>query len=207
MIITLPPVVVAPPVAYQDEFATTALGTQPTNMQYRTGGSNSAISVQTDTTAPSGRSMVFVDAATIKNRWEPYAWATLNHTKGTTTAEFTLQIDSSSNFLHEWRDDANVFLTGPALRVKPNGVEVAGKVVAPATVGQWIRIKITAPLDAAAGTWNLEVRQADGRVTTVNNIANKNSGWKRLNWLGFVSDSATASTAKMGMISATNNAP
>ena len=176
-------------------------------MRYIVGGGAASISMQTDASAPAGKSLVFFDAASTKNRWEPFAWANLNHTKGSSTVEFTVRIDANSNFLHEWRDDANVYTTGPALRVKPTGVEVAGKVVAPATVGQWIRIKITAPLDTAAGTWDLEVRQTDGRVTTVNNIPNKNSTWKRLNWLGFVSDSAVASTASMGMIRATNTTP
>lgn len=207
IITTPPPVVVAPPIAYSDEFATTAVGGQPTNMRYITGGSNSAISIQTDASVPSSRSLRFVDSAAIRNRWEPYAWANLNHTKAVSTVEFTVRIDAATNFLHEWRDDANVFTTGPSLRVKPTGVEVAGKVVAPAAVGQWIRIKITAPLDTAAGSWTLEVRQADGRVTTLNNLPNKNSAWKRLNWLGFVSDAAVASASSIGMIRATNTAP
>lgn len=206
---TAPPVVVvAPPVAYTAEIAGTAVGAQPNNLQYRTGAAGSgAISIQNDATAPSGKSLRFVDSASIVNRWEPYAWATLNHTKATSTVEFTVRIDATSSFLHEWRDDANVYTTGPSLWVKPTGVEVGGKVVAPAPLGQWIRIKITAPLDTAAGTWKLEVRQADGTLTTLNNLPNKNSAWKRLNWLGFVSNSATAATTSIGLITASNSAP
>ena len=118
-----------------------------------------------------------------------------------------MRIDGASNFLHEWRDDANVYLTGPSLRVKPSGIEVAGKVVAPAPVGQWIKLKVIAPLDTAAGTWTLVVTYASGGVVTVNNLVIKNAGWKRLNWLGFVSDSAVASTASIGSITAKNDAP
>ena len=207
VVTTPPPVVTAPPISYSAEIAQTAIGGTPINLKSFLGGIASSIAIRADATTPAGKSLSFVDSAAITNRWEPFAWANLNHTKAVSTVEFTVRIDANSNFLHEWRDDATVFTTGPALRIKPTGVEVAGRVVAPATVGQWIRIKITAPLDTAAGTWSLEVRQADGRVTTVNNLPNKNSTWKRLNWLGFVSDTAVSSTASIGSITAINTAP
>ena len=207
VITTPPPVVVAPPVAYTAQLADTAIGGKPINLRYVTGGNAASITVQADVGTPSGKSLRFLDSAAIIKRWEPYAWAVLNHTKVSSTAEFSIRIDAASNLLHEWRDDANVFLTGPALRVKPTGIEVAGKVVAPAPLGQWIILKIIAPLDTAAGTWTLEVRYANGNVVTVNNLANKNVGWKRLNWLGFVSDSALTSTASIGYITVKNDAP
>lgn len=207
VVTTPPPVVVAPPVLYTAEIAPTAIGSQPINLKYRTGGSATAITVQADSTLPSGKSLRFVDSTSIINRWEPYAYAPLNHTKLSSTVEFSLRIDGGSNFLHEWRDDANVYLTGPSLRVKPAGIEVAGKIVAPAPVGQWINLKVVAPLDTSAGTWTLVVRYASGSVVTVNNLVNKNAGWKRLNWLGFVSDSALTSAASIGSITAKNDAP
>ena len=207
VITTPPPVVVAPPAVYAAAIADTAIGGQPINLQYRTGGSTTAITVQADTGTASGKSLRFIDSAAIVNRWEPYAWATLNHTKATSTVNFSIRIDATSNYFHEWRDDANVFLAGPSLRVKPTGIEVAGKIVAPAPVGEWINVKITAPLDTGAGTWTLEARYASGSTVTVPNLANKNATWKRLNWLGFVSDSAVASTASIGLITATNSAP
>lgn len=207
VVTTPPPVVVAPPVNYSADIAGTAIGGRPINLRYITGGSASAITVQADSTTPSGKSLRFIDSAAITNRWEPYAWATLNHTKVSSTVEFSLRIDGASNFLYEWRDDANAYLTGPSLRVKPTGIEVAGKVVAPAPVGQWINLKVVAPLDTGAGTWTLVVTYASGSVVTVNNLAIKNPGWKRLNWLGFVSDAAVASTASIGSITAKNDAP
>jgi hypothetical protein len=203
---SLPPAVAAPPMGYTAEIAETVIGAQPFNLRYRTGGAASNISVQAATGTPSGKSLRFIDSAPIVNRWEPYAWATLNHKTATSTVEFSITIDAASNFLHEWRDDANSYLTGPSLRVKTTGIEVAGRIVARAPLGQWIGIKITAPLDTAAGTWTLVVTYADGTSTTVANLANKNPGWQRLNWLGFVSDSALSSTASIGYIKANNSA-
>ena len=198
----LPPAIVAPPVGFEAALAETAVGGRPFNLKYVTGGSATAIAVQADAGTPTGKSLIFTDSAAIVNRWEPYAWATLSHTGGISTVEFSIKIDANTHFMHEWRDNANSYLAGPSMRIKPTGIEVAGRIVASAPVGEWINLKITAPLDAAAGRWTLEVRYSSGAVATVSNLANINAGWKRLNWLGFVSNSGVASTAKIGFIKA-----
>jgi hypothetical protein len=204
---TPPAVYAAPPVVYEADIAGTAAGGQPINLAYRTGNSVGAITVQATPGTPTGKGLRFVDSAPIVNRWEPYAWATLNHKTGTTTGEFSIKIDASSNMLHEWRDNANVYLTGPSMRIKPTGIEVNGRVVAAAPIGEWLTLKTVAPLGTNAGTWSLEVRYANGSVVTVPNLPNKNSGWNRLDWLGYASDVNVASTATLGFIRATNIAP
>lgn len=199
---SLPKAVVAPPTGYEAEILETAIGGQPFNLRYRTGGSESAISVQAATGTPSGKSLRFIDSASIVNRWEPYAWATLNHTGGTSTVDFSIIIDANTNHLHEWRDNENKYLTGPSLRIKPTGIEVAGKIVAKAPKGEWITLKVVAPLGTAAGTWTLQVVYSDGSKVNAGTFASKNPGWNRLNWLGFVSDAAVASTSSIGFIKA-----
>jgi len=201
---TPPAVYVAPPKGYLLDLDATAVGGKPLNMSYRTGDSATNIQVIASSGTPSGKCLRFTDSAAITNQWEPYGYATLNHASGTTVAEFSIMTDANTNFLHEWRDDANVYLAGPSLRVKATGIEVAGKVVAGAPVGQWVTIKVTAALGTGAGTWKLEVTNAQGTTTTVNNLQPKDSGWKRLNWLGFVSDSAVASSSCVGYAKADN---
>lgn len=200
---SLPPVFVAPPTGYVLDLAGTALDGQPLNMRY---GGNSAINIHVAASGgtPSGKCLRFDDSPTIANRWEPFGWVTLNHGSGTTVAEFSIKIDANTNFLHEWRDNANVFLTGPSLYIKATGVEVAGKIVAPAPVGQWLTFTVTAGLGNAAGTWQLDVKNAAGAITTVKNLAVKSSGWKQLNWLGVVSDASVTSSSCVGYLKADN---
>lgn len=199
---SLPTVVVAPPTSYEAEILETTIGGKPFNLQYRTGGNASAISVQAATGTPSGKCLRFIDSAAIVNRWEPYAWATLSHTGGTSTVDFSITIDANTNYLHEWRDNENMYLTGPSLRIKTTGIEVAGKIVARAPKGEWITLKVVAPLGTAAGTWTLQVVYSDGSTVNAGTFANKNAGWNRLNWLGFVSDAAVSATSSIGFIKA-----
>lgn len=202
----LPDVVVAPPIGYETGIAETAIGGRPVNLKYQVGNNTTAISVQTAAGTPSGKCLRFADSSSFAYRWEPYAYAQLNHTKGTTTVEFSIKIDAGSSFWHEWRDDANVYLGGPSVRIKATGIEVAGKVVAAAPIGQWITLRISAALDTGSARWQLETKYGTGAFTTVGNYANRNTDWKRLNWLGFVSDAGTDSTACLGYIKANSTA-
>ena len=201
---TPPPTVVAPPIGYELDIAGTAIGAKPALLSYRTGTNSNAIAVVTSAGSPIGKCLNFVDSPSNPNRWDPHAWATLNHTVGTSTVEFSMLIDANTNFLHEWRDDATTFKIGPSLRVTANGISVRGKIIAPATVGKWMTFKVTATLGSTASTWRLDVTPAQGVTTSFQGLAFGNTDWNRLNWLGFVSDSNLTSNTCIGGIKALN---
>jgi len=71
-------------------------------------------------------------------------------------------------------------------------------------VGQWVKIKVTAPLGAAAGTWNLEVTDGSAAKKVLSGLKNVSSGWRGLNWIVLASDSGVASTTCIGSITANN---
>ena len=127
----------------------------------------------------------------------------LNHKTGVSTVEFSINIDAGTDFLHEWRDSNQPpYLTGPALRIRSTGIEVAGVKVADAPIGQWISLKVTAPLDAGAGRWTLDTKVGSGSYSRLGNYANRDASWQRLNWIGFVSAAKVASTYCVGVIKA-----
>jgi len=199
----LPAPASAPPINYETEIGDTAIGGQPYSLTYRTGNNPAAIAVQAATGTPSGKCLKFTDAATMVNSWDPHAWATLNHTNGVSTVEYSIQIDAATDFMHEWRDNKQApYLTGPALRIRSTGIEANGRIVAPAPLGQWISIKITAPLDTAAGRWTLDVKQGAGAYTRIGDYPNRDAAWKTMTWLGFVSSARVASSYCIGFIKA-----
>lgn len=202
----LPAEITAPPIGFEAEIAETPIGGRPFSLTYRTGNNPAAIAIQAAVGTPSGRCLKFVDSSTMPNSWDPHAWATLNHKTGVTTVEFSINIDAGTDFLHEWRDNNQPpYLTGPAMRIRPIGIEIAGKKVADAPVGQWISLRLTATLDAGAGRWTLESKTGNGQYTRIGEYANRDAGWKRLNWLGFVSAAQVASSYCIGYIKAGTN--
>lgn len=162
------------------------------------------ISIINRSDAPAGRCLEFRDDATLVNSWEPYAWTYINHTTGTSTVEFKIYVDSNTNFLHEWRDDATPYRRGPSVRITSAGVIAGGKTLAFAP-NQWLNIKIVSKVGANAGTWNLMVTDASNRSMSLNNIPSTTSDWKEFKWVGFISDAKATSSPCMSDVVMTSN--
>lgn len=209
--LNLPPVDDAPTaiiVPFVADIAGSAEGARPSNLVYIPRDNTSAIRVEARPDMPAGKCLVFNDAATYANRWEPFAYAQLMHLSGTNVVEFEVKIDSTTNLRNEWRDNAASYLTGPTMQITPAGVDVNGTIVAPITVGTLTKFKITTGLGAnSTGKWKLEVTRDGGATTVVDNLAFKDAGWRKLNWLGFVSDAATTSKPCLASLKATNTPP
>lgn len=207
----LPPVNDAPTaiiVPYVADIAGSAEGSRPSNLVYIPRDNTSAIRVELRPELPTGRCLVFNDAATYANRYEPFAYAQLSHLSGTTVVEFDVKIDATANLRNEWRDNASAYLTGPTMQITPAGVDVGGTIVAPMSVGVLTKFKITTALGAnSTGKWKLEVTPEGAATTVVDNLSFKDAGWRKLNWLGFVSDAATTSKPCLATLKATNTPP
>lgn len=201
----LPPTPVATGLDWSIDIAGTAVGTRPsTGFSYVLGSDPNSMKVIDKADAPGGKCLAFYDSAKNTNSYEPMAYATLNHTKGTTTVEFSLQIDAATSFWHEWRDNGSPFLGGPTMFVSAKGVQVHGVTVASVDVGQWIKFKVSAPMGQTNATWKLEMTRANGDKVNLSGLAMKHANFSRLNWLGFISNGVTASTSCVADLKASN---
>lgn len=165
-----------------------------------------AMGTVADTSAPGGRCLLLADAASFAQRYEPYVFTTLNHDDGTSTASFALKVDATTELVHEWRDDAKPFGTGPSLRISQAGVQVAGRVVAPVQAGGWLRVQVRASLKEGT-TWDLVVTDAGGKAYTTTGLPPKTPGWHSLRWLGFIADAAVDARACLADVRVTNVPP
>lgn len=202
-----PPIfALAPVLALPIDLSGTRLGNQPAGLTYWPVGDKQAIKMVDMASAPGGHCLQFNDSPTMANRFEPFAFGNLNHETGAETVEFSILIDADSNFVHEWRDDARPYHAGPSLRLTAAGIVVAGKVVAPASVGQWMRLKVSAPLGTPGAAWQLELRYADGKTVTVANLKPVSPLWQTLNSPYFISDAAVRSSLCLAELGINNTA-
>jgi hypothetical protein len=200
-----PAVALAPPLPFVADIAGAAAGALPLNLRGVVGGGLARLGVQPDSGSPLGRCLRFDDAADTAHPWEPFAYATLGHAQGSSQATLQLRIDASTVLRHEWRDDGLSFLTGPSVRITPAGIEAAGRVVAPAPVGEWFTLQVTAALGDAAGSWTLDVSYANGQRVSAGPFASKNPGWQRLNWMGLSSEASSPSSPCLGGLEVQNS--
>lgn len=196
---------VAPPQPVAVNLQSARLGSQPAGLSYNPVGDTQAIRLVENASAPEGRCLQFNDSPALPNRWDPHAFAKLSHETGTEVVEFSLLIDANSDFVHEWRDDDRPYHAGPSLHIGAAGVSVAGKVVAPATVGQWMHVRVVSPLGKPGARWQLELRDAAGKTYTVPNLLPVSPLWQSLDYLGYISNANQISSLCLAGIKASNS--
>lgn len=202
----LPSRAVAPPLHMTLDLASSPEGSRPAGWSYVPFAPREAMAVVVDNSAPGQRCLQFNDSASFNHRYEPYMFTRLNHDSGSSTTSFAVRIDEHAEFIHEWRDDARPYRAGPSLRITRQGVEAAGRVVAPVQPGRWLQLTVSAALAGDAG-WQLKVTDADGTVYTAHGLPPKTPGWHSLRWLGFISDAAVPSSTCLAALKVTNMAP
>ena len=67
-----------------------------------------------------------------------------------------------------------------------------------------MKVRVTSPLGAPGTPWQLEVRDGNGKTSTVSGLRPLSPDWRALNYVGYISDAAVASTACLADISVTN---
>jgi Right handed beta helix region len=184
----------APPLPLAVDLPGTAQGSLPSGLQYRPIGDSAAIQLISLASAPGGRCLQFTDSAAMGQLHDPHAFALLNHDSGTSSSAFSLLIDAETDFIHEWRDNARPYRTGPSLRVTAAGIDVGGKRVAPASVGQWIHVRLTSPLANTGLSWTLEVSVPGQPPLTLPGLAPVSPAWRTLNYVGYISNANRASS-------------
>ena len=199
--------VTAPPLAVMIDIQGGPVGSQPTGLTYRPMGDTQSIRLVEDSTAPGGRCLMFSDSPAFAHRYDPHAFARLNHESGTEVVEFSIHIDADTSFVHEWRDDDKPYKIGPSLRISAGGVTVSGKVVAPVTVGQWTQIRLTVPLGQPGAPWKLDVSDAGGKLTSTSILPAVSQRWRDLNALLFISDAGVVSQACLAGLKVANTPP
>ena len=103
-------------------------------------------------------------------------------------------MDGVARFVHEWRDDADPYRAGPGFAIDGGRLSVGGKAIASVPIDRWMEIAVSAALGARAqGRWHLRVNDGD-KTLLDEDVATLDPRWKRLDWLGFVSDADADST-------------
>jgi hypothetical protein len=195
----------APPLNLALDLQTVPEHGQPPGWQYQPPPPSHAMEAINDSTAPGQRCLALNDSPDFPLRFEPYLFAVLNHDHGETTANFDVRIDDNSELIHEWRDDATPYHSGPVVRFTKAGVEVAGRIVAPPIPpGQWRHVIVNA--SETGHDWQLQVTGPDGKVHRAEGLPYQSPDWHTLTWMGFVSNANVRSVSCLARVSVTSSA-
>jgi len=178
-----------------------AAGERPLELSYQPKDDVRAIRIERSVQIPGGACLLFDDGPQFANRYDPHAYASLAFDTGEAIAKFAIRIDPQSVMVHEWRDSARPFLTGPSLRISANGVETQQRLLKKLVPGQWYDFSLAAKLGGNAGVWRLTISGGNSKTEVFENLPIKSANWKQLNWLGFIADASVKAETCVGKIS------
>lgn len=161
----------------------------------------------TDETAASGKhSLKFTDAAGLKHAFNPHLVYAPNWARGKAIAGFAIRPESGAVFFHEWRDDHSPYRVGPSIWIQPDGSLTAnGKTLLTVPQGQWTAVQIECGLGKQAdGTYALAVTLPGQAPQRFDGLSYGPSGFKRLNWFGFVSNATNTATFYLDDVNVTS---
>lgn len=187
-----PPPPPLPPMRISDGFETTPLGEKPSDASSYPDRKADSLAVCEDAPASGKRCLRVSDAAGLEQRFNPHFFYQPGHSGGTTRCAFSIKTGEDVEFHHEWRDAASPYRTGPSLTIANGRVSVAGRPLSDIPPGQWVRVEAAAGLGAASdGKWTLTVA-LPGQPPRVFADLPCHPDWKRLDWIGFVSNADAA---------------
>ncbi|MCP5527310.1 MAG: right-handed parallel beta-helix repeat-containing protein [Verrucomicrobiales bacterium] len=185
-----------PPLAIVDDFELDPEGSPPAGAEVHVENRGDAIRLTRSMAAAGWQSVELRDAPGLTQPFNPHLVYRPGHREGRTRVEFDLRVEAATDLEIEWRDyREGDYRTGPAIRICKGGIEVAGRRPVPVPTGEWLHCTMEAALGKDRnGSWQLAVR-GPGIELVENALPLRDPRFETLDWVGFVSNARTATSA------------
>ncbi|MGA2496339.1 MAG: right-handed parallel beta-helix repeat-containing protein [Tepidisphaeraceae bacterium] len=194
----LPPPPAPPkPLAIDDDFENTPVGSHPANAHVSGERDGASIRVSDERAASGRQSLKITDSKTLQPSWEPHFYYEPHMTSGVVRQSFDAWLAPDAQFFTEWRDTADYPKNvGPSVRFDGSGkITAAGKTLAEVPARTWIHVEIEAAVGKnAPRTFKITITPVGGQPQTHGDLPIGGADFHELHWLGF-SSTAEADTA------------
>jgi hypothetical protein len=209
--VTFPELQIAPdppPVSINDNFEMIPVGQQPGSAECNVENRGDAIVVTDETAAGGRKSLKILDAAGLKQAYNPHYVYAPNYSSGTARCAFDIRIGKDVQINHEWRDwRTSPYGVGPSLWIDGTRLKVAGTTLLELPVDRWVHFEITADLGEENGdTWDMAVTMTGRTAREFKGLKAGNAKFNRLTWLGFSSNATKQTVFYLDNIKLTNEA-
>ncbi len=200
-----PPPPPMPPLALQDGFEVTPLGSPPAEATVYSGDRPRMLRVTDKLAAEGERCLRVDDAPNMKRPWNPHFYYRPGHTEGVTRFAFAIRPAEDTTMFCEWRTRGHPYRVGPSLHLRDGGLTVGGRKLTGVPAGKWTRVEMSAGIgDDGDGTWTLTVTPAGGKKRTFPGLAFAHEDFDAVHWLGLCSTSTVKTTFHLDTIELTN---
>jgi hypothetical protein len=193
--VKLSPAPPAFPLTFRDDFEASTPGAAPSFAKANLENKGDAIAVTEETAASGRRSLKVTDAPGLQYSYNPHFYYQPGHTDGVSRCSFDIRVEAATDMYHEWRDSSTPYRTGPSLWVRNGKLRVDNRDVMEIPPGRWVHFDVAAGVGPqSTGTWELTVKVSEGEERRFTGLRNRDSQWKALDWLGFVSNAGVRTT-------------
>ena len=200
-----PPPPPPPPMAFTNDFEEVPVGYKVSGAQVHVEKKGDSIAVTEETAASGKRSLKITDAPGLSQRFNPHFYFEPHYTDGVARCAFDLRVEPGVEFYHEWRDGESPYHAGPSLWISGGKLSASGKPLLTVPVSQWVRLEIIAGLGGqSTGTYTLTVTLPGQPPQQFPGLP-CHPKWKRLDWVGFVSNADAKTVYYLDNLSLAND--
>jgi len=194
---TVLPVVAAPagPTVVDDGFESIAAGDLPANCTVNGEEKGASIRVSDEQAATGKQSLKFTDAEGLAHEWQPHMYCIPRFRKGTIVESFDILLRPGATLYTEWRDvGKHPECVGPSITFDADGgLRAAGRRLTQVPHDRWVHVSMQAEVGTGAPRcFSVTVQAPGSPAQSFGNLQFSGSGFKNLNWLGFVSMATTS---------------
>jgi len=156
-------------------------------------GEDDAASIRvTDEAAAAGRQSLKIVDAGHEPAYQPHMVYQPLIGFGRVRVAFDVRLEEGATVVHQWRDwpTGQDFASGPTLRMVAGGDIVANeRPVTAMPTGEWVHLELVCGIGRDSdGTCTLRITMPGGRETVVDGLPAGSADFRRLNYIGFISD-------------------
>ncbi len=176
-----------PPLNLHEDFETTPVGGKPAGAQQGVKKPETLVVVEGGA-SQGKRCLQLTDGPEITPFFDPHFYYTPHHNRGESRVAFDVRAEPAFHLVHEWRDDAVPYHTGPALEFIGGEVRVRGFKLADFPPGKWMHVEITAKLGEACDQfWNCVLTVQGEAPQKFTGLHFVDAEMSHMDWLGFSS--------------------
>ncbi len=152
------------------------------------GGRPNAIRVVADDPSAGMHCLLIEDGPDAKPSWNPHLYYRPNHRHGISRVSFDVKVESEAVVVHEWRDGATPYRTGPAFKISQGRLSADDRDLMAIPPGTWVHFEIEAGMgEKSTGLWTLVVTVKGSAPQRFDGLKFVSPVMKSLDWLGFSS--------------------
>jgi len=177
----------APPLQLHDGFEQTPLGEKPARARVYA-KKPGVVKVVAENPSKGQRCLQLTDGPDVEPAFEPHFCYTPGHDRGVTRVAFDVRMEPEYRLIHEWRDDANPYRTGPKLDFDKGAVLANGNMLAEFPPNTWIYVEVIGKIGPDSdATWNCTLTVPGQEAQHFDGLKFEKPDMKELKWLGFSS--------------------